>query len=268
MKFSLKGIIILFIFMFVTGFIVISQSHAKIDPKTIAGLWLFDESGKVVKDHSGNGLDGEVIGSVKWVDGKFGKAMEIDGGGGHVKIKDHVNPSEAITISAWAKSDGATWNQHGWLVEKRDAYILHNVQGTPNMAFCIVNGAPWNQPFAWDTGQVAPKDKDITKWHMYTCTFNSKTGDWKIWIDGEEMSKLACNKAAIAEDVGPVFIGNDTCCAGRFGAGTVDEVAVFSVELGKADIQTIYNQGLKLAALSVGNLDKMSTTWGEVKSVY
>lgn len=252
-----------------TGLIFIGQSHAIIDSKTLAGLWLFDDGGgKVAKDSSGNKLDGEVIGKVDWVAGKFGKAIEIDGSGGHIKIPDHVNPSIAITITAWAKSPSATWNKHGWLAEKRDAYILHNVAGTANMAFCVVNGAPWNQPNAWDTGAVAPKDKDITKWHMYTCTFDSKTGEWKIWIDGEEESKLACNKAAIAEDAGPLFIGNDTCEAGRFGAGTIDEVAVFSVALGKADIQAIYKQGLQMAVLAVDKTGKMSTTWGEVKSVY
>lgn len=267
MRSSLSGVILACISLVFVGLIVTNPSNAKIDPATIAGLWLFDEgSGKIIKDSSGNNLDGDVIGNVKWVDGKFGKAVEFDGTGGHVKIKDHVNPTVAITVTAWCKSSSATWNQHGWLVEKRDAYILHPVQGTRNMAFCVVNGGPWNKPFGWDTGQIGPDD--ITQWHMYTCTFNSKTGDWKIWIDGEERSKLSCNKAELAPDNGPIFIGNDTCCAGRFGAGIVDEVAVFSVELGKAEIQDIYKQGLKTVALSVDRTGKASTTWGEVKTQY
>ncbi len=267
MKSGLLNVIFVFVSLLFIGMIFISPSNAKIDPAVIAGLWLFDDgAGKVIKDSSGNKLDGEVIGSIKWVDGKFGKAMEIDGGGGHVKIPDHVNPTVAITVTAWCKSSSPTWNQHGWLVEKRDAFILHNVQGTKNMAFCIVNGGPWNKPFSWDTGQIGPND--ITEWHMYTGTFNSKTGDWKIWIDGEEKSKLACDKAELAPDNGPIFIGNDTCCAGRFGAGTVDEVAIFSVELGKAEIQAIYKQGLKTVALSVDKAGKASTTWAEVKTQY
>lgn len=44
-----------------------SISTAKMDPKTIVGLWLLDEgTGKTVKDSSGNGFDGEILGDVKW----------------------------------------------------------------------------------------------------------------------------------------------------------------------------------------------------------
>ena len=37
----------------------------------IVGVWLFDEaSGKIVNDASGNGLEGEIVGAVKWSKGK------------------------------------------------------------------------------------------------------------------------------------------------------------------------------------------------------
>ncbi len=258
----------LFIVCLLLLFVLSAPLFAKIDPKTVVGVWLFDDGGgKVAKDSSGNKHDGEIVDKVNWVNGKFGKAIELDGNGGHVKIPDFVNPTEAITITAWAKSPDPVWNQHGWLVEKRDAFILHNVQNTRNIAFCVVNGGPWNQPKSWDTGQIGPDD--ITVWHMYTCTFDSKTGAWKIWIDGEEKSSMEINKAAIAADNGPMFIGNDTCCAGRFGKGTIDEVALFSVALGKDDIQSIMKNGLAPAVLTaVKSMDKVSTTWAEVKTKY
>ncbi len=185
------------------------QGMAEIDPDTIAGLWLFDDgSGGTVTDSSGNELDGEVIGDVAWVDGVFGKAMEFDGGGGQVKIIDHANPTEAITVSAWAKSAEPTWNQHGWVLEKRDAFMLHNVQGTMDMGWIVVNGGPWNLPFSWQTGAVAPDD--ITEWHMYTGTFDSATGDWFLYIDGKMESELSLNADPLAEDTGPIHVGNDT----------------------------------------------------------
>ena len=44
---------------------------ARIDPKTVAGAWLFDEgSGDIAEDSSESKNDGDL----KWVDGKFGKA--------------------------------------------------------------------------------------------------------------------------------------------------------------------------------------------------
>ena len=191
------------------GLILAAQSIAEIDPETITGMWLFDEGkGKVAKDSSGNGLDAELISGPKWVDGKFGKALEFDGKASHVKIPDHENPTEAITVSAWVKSNTGTWNQHGWIVEKRNAYIIHPNQGGTDVAFPICNGGCWNKPGGWRDGSVGPKD--ITEWHMYTGTFDSKTGAWKLYIDGKEESALKLNKTPIDMDTGPIFIGKDT----------------------------------------------------------
>ena len=36
------------------------------------------------------------------------------------------------------------------------------------------------------TVRLAPRI--LTQWHMYTTTFDSKTGEWYIYIDGEEAS--------------------------------------------------------------------------------
>ncbi len=249
------------------GLVLTGQSTAKLDSTIIAGLWLFDEgTGEVVKDSSGNGLDGKLVGKPEWVDGVFGKALELDGAGSYVEIPEHANPTEAITVSAWVKSATAGWNQHGWIVEKRNAFIIHPNQGTVNVAFPICNGGCWNKPGGWSDGAIGPKD--ITEWHMYTGTFDSNTGEWKLYIDGEEKSTLDLDKVPIDEDIGPLYIGNDTCCAGRFGAGTVDEVAIFNVALSQDEIQSIMKDGLFFSALAVGPAGKLTTTWADVRTQY
>jgi len=193
--------------LFIAG--LTGQSLAAIDPATIEGLWLFEDGGgNTAKDSSGNGLNGELFDGPAWVAGKFGGGLEFDGVGSYVMIPDHANPNDAITITAWVKSSTETWNQNGWIVEKRDAYILHCNADSTNVAFPISNGAPWNQPFTWDTGAVGPDD--ITQWHMYTGTLDSATGAWRIYIDGELASELELNPDPIIEDVGPIYIGNDT----------------------------------------------------------
>ncbi len=242
------------------------RSIAAIDLSTLEGLWLFDEGVEdVAIDSSGNGLDGEFTGKPGSVEGRFGKALEFDGAS-YYTIPDHENPTEAITISAWVKSSTTTWNNHGWIVEKRDAYILHPNAGSINLSFCIANGGIWNLPNAWDTGAVGPPDGDITEWHMYTCTFDSETGEWRIYIDGEVESELDLTKAEISLDSGPVNIGVDSTDAARTGLGTVDEVAIFSVALSEDDIQTMMN-GFEMI-LAVQPADKLSTTWAGVKTQY
>ena len=206
MKIRVSQIALVFM---VFGLIFTSQSIAEIDSATITGMWLFDDGkGKVAKDSSGNGLDAKLIDGPEWVDGVFGKALEFDGASAYVEIPAHENPSEAITVSIWAKSNTGVWNVHGWVFEKRDAYMLHPVEANNTMGWIVCNIACWNQPFDWTTGAVGPKD--ITEWHMYTGTFDSKTGDWKLYIDGKEESTLDLNKSPIAVENGPIFIGQDS----------------------------------------------------------
>jgi hypothetical protein len=261
MKFRVSSIVVICISLII-GLTFAGQSFAKIDPKTVTGLWLFDEgSGTVAKDSSGNGLNGKFTGAPQWVAGKFGKALLFDGKS-YVTIPDHKNPTTAITLSVWVKSTTEKWNTHGWILEKRDAYIIHPVGDTVNIAFCTVNGGPWNLPKAWDTGAIGPKV--ITDWHLYTCTFDSATGKWNIYIDGVVASSLDLNKAALAADAGPAHIGWDEAGADRLGKGTVDEVAIFNVALGADDVKSLMN-GLGSVLTAVESADKLATTWSGIK---
>ena len=265
MNFSVKSVVLVCIgILFVgAGFDV----SAAIDPDTVVGLWLFDEgNGKVASDASGNGLDGEFEGKPKWVQGKFGEGLELDGSGAYVQIPEHENPTDAITVTIWAKSLTDTWTQHGFLVEKRNAYIIHPNQGTKNVSWPICNGGCWNKPGGWRDGEVGPDD--ITEWHMYTTTYDSKTGEWFIYIDGKEESAMDLTKNPIDADDGPIFIGRDTCCDGRFGEVIIDEVAIFDVALAEEDIQKLMNDGLYFAVLAVEPANKTTTTWADVKVKY
>ena len=63
--------------LIIVGFMLAQLGNAEIDPESIVGAWLFDEaSGKVAKDSSDKGNDGDLVGGAKWVKGKFGNAIE------------------------------------------------------------------------------------------------------------------------------------------------------------------------------------------------
>ncbi|MCY4402931.1 MAG: LamG domain-containing protein [Candidatus Poribacteria bacterium] len=263
MKFSIVFILMVCLSF---GFLDFS-SDAAIDPETIVGAWLFDEgSGNVAGDMSGNALDGTVQGDANWVDGQFGKALELDGSGAYVEVPGHENPRDAITVSLWVKSKTETWNQHGWFVEKRNAYILHPNIDTKVMAWAVCNGGCWNKPGGWNDQSTGPDD--ITQWHLYTTTFDSATGKWIIYIDAEIASEMDIDQTPLDADTGPVFIGRDTCCAGRFGNALIDEVAIFSVALEQSDIESLMNDGFEQTLTAVEAEGKMATTWGNVKQRY
>jgi len=46
-------------------------------------------------------------------------------------------PTTAVTVEAWAKSDTVNWNNTGMLVSKRDAFIIHPNSGTKTIRFYI-----------------------------------------------------------------------------------------------------------------------------------
>ena len=69
------------------SFALMATSHAAFDEGDIAGMWTFEEGkGKVVKDLSGNGTDGEFVGDLKWAKGKFGGGLEFNGADTWVKL--------------------------------------------------------------------------------------------------------------------------------------------------------------------------------------
>ena len=102
---------------------------------------------------------------------------------------------------------------------------------------------------------------------MYTGTFDSKTGEWKIYIDGKVESELDLTKNQIDADSGPIYIGNDTCCAGRFADAIVDEVIILSVALAEDDVKLLAELGIE-GALAVHPTNKLPTTWGSLKRRY
>ena len=241
---------------------------AQLEMKALTGLWLFDEgSGDVAADSSDSALDAAVVGNPTWVSGVFGSGLELNGSDSYIEVPAHVNPTDAITVSIWVKSMTDDWNQHGWMVEKRNAYIIHPNQGTKNVSWPICNGGCWNKPGGWRDGEVGPDD--ITEWHLYTTTFDSATGEWNIYIDGVAESTMEIDTNPIDADDGELFIGRDTCCDGRIGDAVIDEVAIFNVALSASEIKLMMDKGLSALLLTpVEPEDKLSTTWASVKQQY
>lgn len=246
----------------------VTSAEAQVELRTLTGLWLFDEgSGNLAADSSDSALDATIEGNPAWVDGVFGSGLELDGVDAYVEVPAHVNPTDAITVSLWVKSMTDTWNQHGWMVEKRNAYIIHPNADTKNVSWPICNNGCWNKPGGWRDGEVGPND--ITEWHLYTTTFDSATGEWNIYIDGIAESSMTINTDPIDADNGPLYIGRDTCCDGRFGNAVIDEVAIFNVALSADEIQMMMDKGLSAMLLTpVEPEGKLSTTWANVKEQY
>lgn len=256
-RYLLIGLVVLF----ATG-ILTNQGYAKIDPKTIVGLWLFDEgSGNTAKDSSGNKNDGKLEGA-KWVDGKFGKALNFNGASDYVNtgnnpITDTV-ATKVLSISAWVKRATKT------------SKMLVAIRRTPGGYILGVGvlGASANQ-FKMTKFAVVdiylgnfPQDTD---WHHIAGVWDEK--GQIVYVDGVVNGNSADTANFSSASTGNLLIGGDTGDQG-YADGTIDDVGVFNVALAESDVKDIMNKGLgRVTGITpVSPKDRLTTVWGEIKA--
>ena len=143
-----------------------------------------------------------------------------------------INPTY-ITVGCWAKSNTATWNENGFLVSKRNVYVLHPDKDTKDVRFYVYLDGTW-QGVLFD----APADFDITQWHLYVGTWDGSR--IRIYVDGELKGETSVTGTINTADTGPIYIGHDDGWAGRYFNGTIDEVRIYNRALSPAEIRIHY----------------------------
>lgn len=240
-----------------------TQTEAKIDPKSIVGIWLFNEGGgKKVKDSSKNGNDGDLMSDPKWVEGKSGKALEFDFALNNYVIVPLAH-SDSITVVMWAKYKALPTGNSGLF----HAQATQDPGGAP--ATKIVGIWVENSKLLWgrliQPGAATvnfPKNKGLAqdKWHHIALTADEKSKKGKLWLDGEGVAEVDYNGKL--DNFAFAKIGRQGT---ESWSGVIDEVAVFNQALAEDDIKSIMNKGLE-AALAVEPPGKLAVTWGQIKS--
>lgn len=220
------------------------------------GVWLFDEGkGDDVKDSSGKGHDGKVIGS-KWVSGKFGKALEFSAGN-KVEIPhadEFIAPT--FTLMTWIKIPKATGNwqlivgKDGW-PNRNYAMFIHQNSGALHCAFCApgqVDVGNFNTPTIVADGE----------WHHVAFTYDMKMCK-EAYIDGnQDAVKVLAVKPF--ENTVPIEIGRNL-------AGVIDEVMIANEPFSADNIKQAMEVGLAkfISGEAVSAFDKLAGTWGTIK---
>ena len=243
----------------IASLILCSQASAA----KLEGLVLylpFDEgSGDVAHDMSGNGNDGKLVKSPKWVTGKYGWALEFDGSN-YVEVpdSDSLDIEEEITIAAWIfpKLTGSQWQ--GIVTKGLDAQenyeLLINTGGFMHTGWLFDTGRLWA-----DRGAAGTLSAD--KWQHIAVTY--KPGEWVSYLNGEVVDRLTNANGKMVTDDEPLIIGDERPM-NRLFQGIIDEVAVFNRALSQDEIKEIMG-GIK-SLLSVDPAAKLAAVWGEVKA--
>jgi hypothetical protein len=222
------------------------------------GLVLYLPFDGNANDASGNGNNGVVKGTAKWVAGQFKNAMEFDGAT-YIEVADKPNSGfdnvPSLTIEVWVKM--AAHHDNGIVVKLTVAG-----QSWP----CSYNLETWSDKLAYfdinsDIGKYATSDYPLDKWFHLVGVFDGKAGADMIYIDGVLKSTNPRPEKIVPDSDLPVYIG---CVVPgqNFFKGMLDDLAIYSRALSQQEIA----QDMNSSMMSVDHLDKATISWGEIKS--
>jgi len=186
-------------------------------------------------DEAGKGNHVAVTGAVLTSKGQHGPCYNFDGTDDYMEVQNDssLNPSN-ITVCIWVKSDTATWNDNGFLVSKRDAYILYPNSGNTTLTFNIyVSGVL--------KGVNSAASNIITNWNFFVGTYDGTT--LKFYTNGVLNNSSTPGGAMDTTDTGILNIGKDDGLS-RFFDGLIDSVLIFNKALDAEEIANPYEQGI------------------------
>lgn len=257
---------------------LVAPSQAKIDPKEIIAVWLFDEgSGKTIKDSEGQGINGAVMGDAKWANGIRGKALEFDGKKDYVAIPDspHINsggPYTNRTIMALFKCDDVS-------VKERKQTIFEEGGRTRGLVIYVheakLYAGGWNRAeYNWKGEWLSSPVKSNEWYYVALVLRNAKAAvepdRFEMWLNGKLIKKAPGGQLhAHGDDIGIGMVNQNAVFHDDDGSGTnihhfkglIDEVRLYNTALDEKNMKDILG-----AFMAVEAADKLTATWGKIKA--
>ena len=222
-------------------------------------LYTFESgAGKTVKDLSDNGNDGELMGP-KWGEGNPGGGLVFGGNAPRdfVEIPDSesLDLVEGLTVEMWLYLEA--WSTAGGTGATKETTYKVGPRSDKKVLIRMTTDAQ-----AWGAAVLAGKtDMPLKKWVHMAGTYDGKSGEAKIYIDGVIDAEGKIN--------GNITPNNDVLWLGRgagpFLEGRMDEVRISNIARSEQEIQELMNKGIE-GVLAVKSQDKLATTWGKLKS--
>ena len=228
------------------------------DEHTVA-LYTFETgAGNTVKDLSDYGNDGKLMGP-KWGDGNPDGGLVFGGNGpkDFVEIPDSesLDLVEGLTVEMWLYLEA--WSTAGGTGATKETTYKVGPRSDKKVLIRMTTDA-----LAWGAAVLAGKtDMPLRKWTHMAGTYDGKSGEAKIYIDGvlDAEGKLDGN---ITPNNDVLWLGRG---AGPFLEGRMDEVRISNIARSEAEIKELMNKGIA-GVLAVQPQDKLTTTWGKLKT--
>jgi hypothetical protein len=248
------------IFLSILVFLICSViGYGAADETLVLALSFDDGQGNVAKDSSQYRFDGKISGGTKWVDGKFGKALEFDGDQGMVEVADEKELLllDGGTLMAWVfiktEKGHASW--------PRIAIKANTNGGTHGYDFLFDRANNYATRFCIGGVCNSYQPVETENWHHVAVTFDGK--NIFVYTDGKEVGKGAQTGPAIDTSGSPLHIGNGVAIDRAF-YGILDELRIWSRPLKKDEINW-HKEWSSKEIFAVDVYSRTTTTWAEIK---
>ena len=250
----------LFVMLTIITFVA-SFAHALSEPEESLILYMsFDTiDGKNTIDHSKYENHGEMMGNPKHVEGKFGKALELNGESDWVEIPHHetLTVDKDFTVMAWIHTErhtgpgGAQWQ--GILAKSNNprSYSFYTEANSKCLHLSVGGGS------------VCQGEVKLNEWQHVVGQMDS--GTHRYYINGENVGESGGkNDPPGKADTASVFIGK-THEGNRQFLGLIDEVRIWNRALTEEEVIEQMEKG-HFELFPVDPRQKLTTTWGTIKT--
>jgi len=254
---------------FVAFLVLVSGVRAAgVDQALILYLPFEEGKGDKTADYSNSKTDGTLVNGPKWVDGKFGKALEFNGKDNYVEVpldvNAHVDKGE-LSLCAWVKVLAVATDAHG---QNRQPIIMKGNANAWEFALYVYDTWGAGQSY-WQCGGTGVSEPSAANtlvkgtWHAVCSTFKLK-GSTRVYVDGKLVVEDAGRNGDICRTgTRPIRIASRE--DGQFLAAVVDEVRIFDRELTAAEVASSMNA--PLGGLAVSPEGRLATRWGRLKQM-
>jgi hypothetical protein len=185
-------------------------------------------------DMSGNGYTGTLTNSPTYNTTNGGQII-MDGTNDYVVTPSFYDFSitNQITATIWCKSNTSTWNNTGFLLSKRDQFIIHPNEGSKEVTVYVnTTTGGWQSIFF--TPSV-----EITTYNSYTLHYTSTI--IRIYFNGTLITTNNSIGATLSSSTSQLYIGSDSLITSRYFNGTIASATIYNRALSDAEVLQNYN---------------------------